>query len=704
MKLIIAEKPSLGKTIAATLGSDKKQDGYLEGTTYLVSWCFGHLYELFDLEQYIDSDYKKGDKLFWTLDNLPFYPENWNFQYEIKNDPGVRKQVKILKELMNRKDIDTIYAAGDADREGEVIVRLVLDHNLKGNKQVLRLWLPALTPDAIQEGVSTAKPDADYNDLCSAGKTRAGVDWLMGIELTRYASIKSHAHINIGRCICPIVEQVVIREKEIKEFVPQKYLAVTSKEKTNGFDIELTSKQTFTPEEKGKALELADLYNKSGAKVSNIKSTDKIVKSGKLFSMSDLQSYLCKIDKSLTPSNVLDAVQSLYEQAYVTYPRTSSNFLAAGESERVDGILKALQSAGYKKICNKPGNKDIYDDSKVESHSGLTPTNKLPANLAGSEKLAYEAIRNRFMAVFCSEDCIIQHTDALITCADEEFKITGDILKQEGWRQFEASSKKDKLLPHLSVGDPVNVLFKPADKETTPPKRYTVESLNAWMKAPMRGEEKEEVEYTDAEWKDILSEATICTEATRAATIDKCIKSEYIALKNGSYYALENGFFMVDALKDLQIDLSTMKTVEMSRNMHDIAIGKRDPASVFNDTKKMIDEVLAKNADVHSSHAAKDSRETIGKCPRCGFPVYEGAKNFYCSKGKECGFTIWKNSKYLDAMKISITKSMAKKLLKDGKVHVDKLYSSKKEKTFAADLVLDDTGKYVNFKLEFPKK
>lgn len=608
MELIIAEKPSLAKSIAAALGAGQRKDGYLEGPQYIVSWCFGHLYELYDLEKYRDPKHKKSDKVRWTLECLPFYPENWNFQYEIKEDAGVRKQVRILKELMNRKDVDTIFAAGDADREGEVIVRLVLEHNLKPGKKIRRLWLPALTPDAIREGVRIAKPDSCYDDLYRAGKARAGVDWIMGIDLTRYASIKAHTSINIGRCICPIVSKVVLREKEIREFVPKRYLAVVSKEETAGCEMELRSEKEFSPGDRKNAEEAASAFNHAGARVTDIHAGKKVIKSGKLFSMSDLQSFICKQHREMTPSNVLDAVQSLYEKAYVTYPRTSSNYLAAGESGRIDGIIAVLLKAGYQRICNKSGNRDIYDDTRVESHSGLTPTNRLPDNLSGSEKIAYDAILGRFLAVFCAEDCIVEHTDVKITCSGEDFRITGDVIRQEGWRKYEPSGKKDRLLPPLAIGDPVNVLFKVLEKETEPPKRYTVETLNAWMKAPMRGENRNESEYSDAEWKDILSEATICTEATRAATIDKCIANGYIALRNGVYSALEKGFFMTDVLQDLSIDLSERTTAELSKNLHDISEGRTAPETVYKKTQEMIDAVFAKNAQVHSTYTEQTQK------------------------------------------------------------------------------------------------
>jgi len=710
LKLIIAEKPSLGKTIASALGVTGRKDGYLEGNGFIVSWCYGHLYGLYDLEMYINPDYKQGDKVKWTLDVLPFYPEDWKFKYKIANDSGVKKQDKLLNELINRDDIDTIYHAGDADREGEVIVRNELNRYNKSKKKVLRLWLPALTTDAIRDGVANAKLDSEYIGYDRAGRTRASVDWLMGINFTRFLSVEVKTLLNVGRCVCPIVTKIVERDNEIKNFKPVKYLTIaSSSEGENG--ISFTSKVKFKLEESDNAKELAEKYNQAGAKVTDVKTEQKKIKAPKLFSMSDLQSYLCKVDKTLSPQDVLNTVQSLYEKAYLTYPRTSSNFLAQGESYKVDGIISVLQENGITGLVNKPTSKAIYDDSKVESHSAITPTNKIPDldSLSDKEKLTYNAVKNRFCAVFCADDYLVNRTEIEIVCCDETYKFTGDVVTQDGWTRFETPSKKEKQLPKLNIGDTVPVNFKPVQKETQPPKRYTVASLNNWMKAPLRGNEDAEKEYSDEEWKDILSDATICTEATRADTIDKCIKGKYIALEDGTYYALDKGFFMVDALKQFNINLSPELTVELQRDMHDVEVGKKEPRAVLDKVKALIDRIFEGAKDVaftseYTSKVAKSNeKEVIGKCPRCGSPVYEGKLNFYCSKGKDCGFALWKSNKLLESLKTSMTATRAKKMLADGKVHVKGLYSAKKDSKFDAFIAYEDTGKFINYKLEFGK-
>lgn len=709
--LVICEKPSLARTVFAALNggaAGTKRDGYLEGSGYLVSWCFGHLYELDDPEAYYDEHYKKGDTVRWTMNHLPFYPENWEFKYSMKKEKGIGKQVAILRELMNRGDVGTIYAAGDADREGEVIVRLVLEQNLKQPKIVLRLWLPSLTPEAIRKGVSEAKADDDYESLYEAGKTRAQADWLLGIELTRYCTLKAHSFYRIGRCICPIVSKIVEREKEIRDFRPEKYLAVESEMPCKDTVFMLTSKLRHPVNEREQAEKLSREYNAAGGKVTDTKIKRTVVEPGRLFSMSDLQSFLCRKDRSLTPSDVLSAVQELYEKGYVTYPRTASNYLCKDESGRVDGILEAFRKCGISGITNKIGKKSIYDDSKVESHSALTPTDKLPEHLTDTVNEAYDAIRDRFLSVFAAEECVVNKTELRILVKDEEFTINGSVVLQRGWMNFEDPEKKDRIIPRLEIGAPVPVRFHVAEKETKPPKRYTVESLNAWMKAPFKETEKEDEDgntkagYSDEEWKDILSEATVCTEATRADTIDRCIKSGYIELQNGTYRALANGFEMDALLKTLGIDLSLKKTVELSRDIHGVAAGGKKPAEVLSSVKEMLDAVIKRGPE-GKSHMDQAAGPAVGVCPRCGSKVYSSEKGYGCSSGS-CDFFLWKDSRFLSGMKKQLTDPMAEALLKNGKVYVPDFYSVKKDTYFGAYLLLHDDGEKSSYSLSFERR
>ena len=706
MKLIIAEKPSLGRTIASAVGACSRKDGYIEGNGYIVSWCFGHLYELAAPERYWDADHQKGGRVSWeqSMSHLPFFPDDWKFLYEPKQE--CRKQIRILKGLINSPDTDLVYAAGDADREGEVIVRLVLEANMKKPKKVLRIWLSSLTDEVIRKAIVDAKPYSAYESLYRAGRTRAAIDWMIGIELTRFASVKAKRFIRIGRCICPIVARIVEREKEIRDFVPEKYFAVVGTIERNGLKMVLTCKKRLGKDEKSEAEMYAGELNKLPTIVTGIEKQKVQPMPEKLFSMSALQSSVCKSDKKIKPADVLAAAQSLYENGFLTYPRTGSRYLCRDEAERISEVIAAFQRKGYPDLVNKPQNAQIYDDGRVESHSAITPTRKMPEDLHGTEKIVYECVRNRFMAVFSAVPCIVERIVLTVTCGDEMFKIKDDVLIQEGWQRFEKTLKKDSDLPEFEKGEILFPGYTPAAKRTTPPKRYTVESLNNWMLVPAKtiDEDADHTEYSDEEWKDILSEATICTEATRADIIDRCIKSNYITLSDGNYSATDYGFYLIDVMRELGIDLTVSRTVGLSKDRHDISIGRKTESEVLESTKEMLVGIMKPDAHVKYSAIWDTGGEVIGNCPICGEPIRETHKAFSCTSSG-CRFSLWKENRYFKAVGAKITKSRAKALLKNGRFLAKGLKSRKSEKVFDAYICmdgLDDKGN-IKWRMEFPR-
>lgn len=712
--LIIAEKPSLGRSIVSALQwwknekferQGKDRNTWLESDNYIVASSVGHLYELIDLDAYF-PDYDPQNKPGWSMNRLPFFPDDWAFQYEGKEK--VKGLIRVIDSLMNRKDVDVIYNAGDPDREGQRLVDEIIEHGLKTQKTIYRLWLPDTTNKTIKQAFETAKPNTGYVNFSSSAEARSEMDWLLGIELTRYASIKAHQFIRIGRCVCPIVAHIVEREKAIKDFVPKPYSAVSSKEETNGETIELTSKRTFEEGHEAEAQALADAFNKAGATVTSVKTERKTVNPGKLFSMSDLQSFACKADKTLSPADVLAATQTLYEGGYVTYPRTNSSYLATNEVVKVDAAIKGLAQNGITGLINKPKSKSIYDDSKIEAHSAITPTGKWPGTLSGAQKTVYECILHRFCAVFCEEDCTVDRTTIVIHCYDEDFTLKGDVQVTPGWRKFEKPSSGDKMLPKLNKGDAVNVNFQLVGKMTTPPKRYTVEALNNWMVAPMRGAEKEDAEYSDEEWKEILSDATICTEATRADTVDRCVKSEYISLKKGSYYGEPAGFQLVEIMDKLGIVLDVPVTVNLSKQLHSIKDGNLTRTEVLEFTKKTLEEIMAKNVTIETSPAAGGkvgNLPVVCKCQKCGNSVVETQKTWSCigkdADGKRCCVTIWKDSKILNKLGKKMTKTIAMSLLTKGKANLKGCTSAKTGKKYDCILDVDFSGELPEYHLEF---
>lgn len=374
MKVIIAEKPSLGRTIASALGVRDKYDGYLSNGEIAVTYAFGHLLELKDMDAYF------GHKVPWG-ENLPFYPDP--FEFDLKKD--VKKQFDIICKLINDSDTDEIICAGDADREGEVIVRLILRAGLKSYKKITRLWLPDQTPQTITKQMEERKLDSEYDNLYYEGLARTYIDWVLGINLTRSISSIANQMMSIGRVICPIVIAIYERDKSIDEFIPQKYYSLVS----NVDGIELVSKIKFDATDKANALSICDDYNATGGRVVDVSSKDTVKNSPRLFSLSKLQGYCGKKFK-LKPAETLAVVQSLYEKGFVTYPRTNTEFLSENEKDKVKDLIQIHDMNGeliYKDT------KRVFDDSKIESHSALSPTEKVADISSLSEKevmLAYK--------------------------------------------------------------------------------------------------------------------------------------------------------------------------------------------------------------------------------------------------------------------------------------------------------------------------
>lgn len=312
---------------------------------------------------------------------------------------------------------------------------------------------------------------------------------------------------------------------------------------------------------------------------------------------------------------------------------------------------------------------------------------------------------NRFCAVFCEEACTVDRTTIVIHCNDEDFTLKGDVQVTPGWRKLEKPTSGDKLLPKLNKGDAVNINFKTVGKMTTPPKRYTVEALNNWMVAPMRGAEKANEEYSDEEWKEILSDATICTEATRADTVDRCVKSNYISLKKGVYYGEAEGFRLVDTMEKLGIDLDVPVTVNLSKQLHSIKDGTLTRIDVLEFTKKTIEDIMAKDVAIESAQTGHGNLPVLCRCPRCGNDVVETQKTFSCigkdKDGNRCPVTLWKNNKFFESIGKKLTKTTAAALLTKGKAPLKGCVSKKTGKKYDCILTCDCSKGRPEFHLEF---
>ena len=703
MTLIIAEKPSLARNIVAGIGQMIKKNGYYEGCGYLVTWAFGHLFSLCDIEDYQDKPAGK-----WTMEGLPCFPEKFRFSLR-KNadkqvDEGVKKQFEIIKELCKRSDVDIIANAGDADREGEIIVRLCIENAGSEGKKLVRLWLPDQTPQTVASALCDMKSEKEYDNLANEGFARTYIDWLYGVNLTRFATLKTGTLLRVGRVIVPIVKAIYDRDKAISGFVPDIYYAISSKEETKGEEIELTSKNKFDKKDKAKADKLCAEYNAEKAVVTDKKSKKDTINPGKLYSLSKLQNVLGKKYK-MPMEESLAIVQKLYEQGYLTYPRTNSEYLATAEKDKIKKILENISKMGYP--VSFKDKKTIFDDSKIESHSALTPTYKIPDknSLSQNESKVYSTVFRRFVAVFCSEECRCEKTEIVIKVGDrEEFSLKGTVITEKGWTKYDDFSQKDKILPKLEKGDEVNINFKPMEKETNPPKHYTIETLNNYLKNPFKEDKAAAAEATSAEdadaddtedYKAIFEGLELGTEATRTGIIDNAIKSGYIALKKDVYTILPAGEFLIEALANMQISMDKYKTSEMGQALKKVFRGNITVNDSVALAEKNIADVFAERKDAPELEIDTGFYgDEVGKCPLCGKPVLRGRYGYGCSGYKDgCKFKI---SGVI--CKRVISKTNARMLLESGRSSKIKGFISKGGKPFDGVLSMDAEG---NIKFDF---
>lgn len=693
IKLIIAEKPSLARNIASSIGNMKRADGYLHGDEYIVTWVFGHLFSLADIEYYKPNP---DGSVKWTLANIPCFPEK--FVFELKKDQntkqvdtGVRKQFDIIKALAQRPDVDMIINAGDADREGEIIVRTCVEQTLVKEKPFMRLWLPDQTPETIRSGLAEIKSETEYENLANEGYARTYIDWLYGVNLTRFATLKSGKLLRVGRVIVPIVKAIYDRDMAIRNFVPGIYYAIVSSAETKGEVIELQSKEQFDKSEIKKAQALCDKYNASEAVVVSKKTKKDTLKPGKLYSLTKLQNVLGKKYK-MSMEKSLQIVQDLYERGLVTYPRTNSEYLATAEKGKIKTIIENVAKVGYP-VKFKDG-KTIFDDSKIESHSALTPTYKIPkkTDLTEEEAIVYSTIIKRFVAVFCAEDCIVERTEIKIDVGGyEEFTLKGMVVLEPGWTKYDDCSKKDKILPGLEKGDKINIDFKPVEKETQPPKHYTIETLNNYLKNPFREEKKkaQEEENDDEEYKAIFEGLELGTEATRTGIIDNAKKSRYIELRKDVYKILPDGEHLIESLQRMNISMDKYKTAEVGKALKKVFRGEYEIEDSIKIAQKEISDVfLKREAPPETDTDDGFFGDVVGKCPLCGENVVRTSFGYGCSgyREKGCRFGV---SNVICSRVISV--SNMKQLLDTGRTFkIDGFLSKKSGKSFSAYLKLEN--------------
>lgn len=692
MQLVIAEKPSVAQSIAKVIGAYKREDGYLEGSGYIVSWCVGHLVELAQPQDY-DEKYAR-----WRIEDLPIMPQEWSYSIS----EGTAKQFRVLKKLMERSDVTELIEATDAGREGELIFRLVY-HQTGCKKPFKRLWISSMEDNAIKAGFQNLRPSFEYDRLYAAALARSQADWLVGINGTRLFTKLYDKKLTVGRVQTPTLTMVVDRQKQIDGFQKQKYWNVHLM--LDGAD--LVKEKHF---DKAEAERIAEECRQHKAIITKAQSTEKAVSAPRLYDLTTLQREANRYF-GYTAQKTLDYTQSLYEQKLVTYPRTDSQFLSDDMSSTAEQMVQLVkQLYGVKAIApHKPDISRILNSSKVSDHHAIIPTAEIEkqelSRLAQGERDILLLISMRLLAATDAKQRV-QETELTADCSGYEFKAKGKNVLDPGWKIYEdmlrdmiggKKTEAEKMLPALVEGQSFeNPETSVTEHQTSPPKAYTEDTLLSALETAGNDCFDEDTEKKG-----------LGTPATRAAMIEKLVANQYIRRKGKQLVPTEDGLAMAELLPE---EIKSPKlTADWENALMQIEHGEAYSEAFMADIGGLVRTLVSKYGTAGRvennpfSDITRPQREQIGVCPRCGSPVYEGEKNYYCS-AQGCSFCIWKESRWLSGMKKKITKKMATTLLKDGRVYVTGFYSERKGRCFDAFLVLDDTGKQVNFKLDFDGK
>ncbi len=689
MILVVAEKPSVAQTIGKVLGATSRKDGYWEGEGYLVSWCVGHLVGLADASVY-DQRYSK-----WRYDDLPIIPEEW--LYEVPKDK--MQQFKVLSALMKDKRVTELVCATDAGREGELIFRLVYQ-KAGCRKPFKRLWISSLEDSAIRDGFQHLRDSSEFDRLYEAALSRSKADWIVGINGTRLFSTLYHKKLVVGRVQTPTLAMLVERDGKITTFRKEKYFNVHIQK-----DSLKASLEKLKTEEEAKRI--AEACDKKQASVSSLKKERKTVNPPKLYDLTTLQREANRYF-SFTAQQTLDLVQSLYEKKLLTYPRTDSQFI----TDDMEGTVRQVISILCRKlplfdgVAYTPDIDRISNNAKVTDHHAILPTVQVEkldiAELPESEQKILRLVATRLICA-TGEKHIYDETTMTVSCEGSLFTAKGKTVVQDGWKgielRFKATLKsKEKeepetVLPEVTEGDILqNVVSSVSEHFTSPPKAFTEDTLLSAMESA--GNEA---------FDDETEKKGLGTPATRAGIIEKLVKGGFAERKGKSLIPTKDGLNLVCVLPE-QITSPAM-TAEWENTLMQIERGNADAEAFLSGIAAMTSELVKAYPFLSDAEASRfdTARETVGKCPRCGSPVYVGKGNFYCSN-RECSFCLWEDNKFFSSKKKKLTKKIAKELLDKGWCRVTGLYTPKKPQLYDAVIRLDDTGgKYVSFKMEFDR-
>ena len=679
-KLVIAEKPSMGKTIASVLGADKRQDGFCEGNGYVVTWCFGFLSEFSEPEAY-DEKYGK-----WRFDDLPIRPDVW--QYTVMRDK--KQQLDRIAALANRSDVTELVNACDAGREGERIFRNVYAL-IHCSKPVSRLWISSMEDEAIRRGFDDLKPGSDYDNLSFAADCRAKADWLVGINATRLFSVLYHRTLNVGRVMSPTLALLVQRETEIDGFKAEPF-----------YTVNLDFGDYRAASEKFKAKETAEevLRKCEGqtAVVRSVEQKEKEEKAPALYDLTTLQRDANRI-LGFTAQQTLDYAQALYEKKRCTYPRTDSRYLTDDMESTVPAIALNASLICNLSIPSPYITGQVCNSKKVSDHHAIVPTTgsaKVGLNELPAGELEILKLIARRVLVSLSEAHQYLETTVVMDCGDSTFTAKGKQVLSPGWRQNEKPEDNSSALPDISEG--MELSFVDAalkEGKTTPPKRYTEDTLLAAMETAGSKEMPQ-----DAERKGLG------TPATRAETLEKLVSTGFVERKKNkksiSLVPSHSGISLVTVLPE-QLQ-SPLLTAEWEYRLKEVERGELPPEQFLDGISDMVATLVQTYQPVLGAEVLFPSgRTVVGKCPRCGSDVTESKKGYFCERN-DCRFGLWRDNRFLAGKKINLNKKVVSALLKDGRTYISGIYSERTGKNFDADLLMQDDGNKTSFSFEFKRE
>ena len=691
--LVIAEKPSVAQSYAKNLSAYKREDGYLEGESCIVSWCLGHLAEYAQPEEY-DSKYEK-----WQFDDLPILPEAW----KLKVSKDKKKQFDVLKGLMNRSDVEYLVNGCDAGREGELIFQRVYD--LAGcRKPVKRLWISSMEDAAIQKGFQTMKSEEEYKNLCMAAVCRAQADWLIGMNGTRAYTTRYFKRLVVGRVQTPTLAILAERQERIEHFQKEAFYKVAL---TDG---KLTVVSENIANEEAADL-LAALCNGSTAVVTQMKKERKKSFPPKLYDLTSLQREANRYF-GYTAKRTLDMLQELYEEKLITYPRTDSQFVTEDMKDSVEELVGKmpvlLPFVDYGQLGN--GVKRVINNAKVSDHHAILPTKEAVekgiADLPADKKNLMMLICQQLVQA-TGEEYLYEQTDITVKCQEHDFKARGKISVQMGFKEVEKAFKqlcvkaepvegkeKETSIP-AGYEEGMRLFPVKAEKTThytSPPKPFNEDTLLAAMETAGNKEFDSETEKKG-----------LGTPATRASIIEKLVSSGYAQRKGKQILPSIEGKELVKVMPEYL--KSAVMTAEWENQLLMMEKGQITDTQFMGEITSLVRKILEVCREIPEEERRRfqTAREVIGKCPVCGCDVFEGKQNFYCSN-RQCDFALWKENRFLGSMGKNLDKKMARELLDKACTHVKGLYSKKKDMKFDADLLLTLEDGKPRFHLEFPKK